>query len=87
MSLSEPFEPPIGPVEETLARIWSQLLGLTCISRHDNFFDLGGTSLQTVLLAERLEQLRLKCDVPIFSKPVLSEYAAAITHDTRLPST
>ncbi|MEY2527307.1 MAG: hypothetical protein QOE73_2078, partial [Verrucomicrobiota bacterium] len=33
------------PLEETLARIWAEVLNLDQVSVHDNFFDLGGDSL------------------------------------------
>jgi acyl-coenzyme A synthetase/AMP-(fatty) acid ligase len=39
------YEPPQGPMETTLARIWSELLHVDQIGRHDDFFDLGGHSL------------------------------------------
>ncbi|MFM7150713.1 MAG: amino acid adenylation domain-containing protein, partial [Gemmataceae bacterium] len=44
---------PRTPTERTLARIWCQVLGLESVGIHDNFFDLGGASIQTVELASR----------------------------------
>lgn len=49
-------EPPITDVERRLAAIWSDLLGLSAISRGDNFFDLGGHSLLAVLLVTRVQE-------------------------------
>ena len=37
------YEAPQGPVEEVLADIWQELLGVEKVGRHDNFFDLGRT--------------------------------------------
>ena len=37
------YEAPQGPVEEVLAGIWQELLGLERVGRNDSFFDLGGT--------------------------------------------
>jgi amino acid adenylation domain-containing protein len=42
-------------IEERLAAIWSDLLGVTDIGRDDDFFDLGGYSLITVRLLRRVE--------------------------------
>jgi amino acid adenylation domain-containing protein len=45
--------PPRTPAEQALARVWCQVLGLDSVGVHDNFFDLGGASIQTVELASR----------------------------------
>jgi acyl carrier protein len=39
------YEAPQGEVEERLAAIWSELLGIERVGRHDNFFEVGGHSL------------------------------------------
>ncbi len=57
------YEAPQGDIEETLARIWEQLLERERVGRHDNFFDLGGHSLLTVSLIERMRQAELHADV------------------------
>src|SRR5439155_3135706 len=48
------YEAPQGELETTLAELWSELLGVERISRHDSFFALGGHSLLAVQLIERL---------------------------------
>ena len=45
---------PRNPLEETLARVWAEVLELERVGVHDNFFDLGGHSLQSVQLVARL---------------------------------
>ena len=42
----------MGAVEEAVAQLWAELLGLEAVSRTDSFFALGGDSL----LATRLNQ-------------------------------
>ena len=52
-------EPPLGAIEEMLAGLWAEVLGLrdlASISREDRFFDLGGHSLLAVRLAGRLAE-------------------------------
>mgnify|MGYP006173965265 CR=1 FL=1 len=44
---------PSTPMEEVLAVIWSELLGVERIGVHDRFFDLGGHSLMAMRLLER----------------------------------
>jgi acyl-coenzyme A synthetase/AMP-(fatty) acid ligase len=58
------YEPPAGALEETLAQIWAECLGLERVGRHDNFFELGGHSL----LAARVIALvrdRLGAELPL----------------------
>ncbi|MGA3285733.1 MAG: AMP-binding protein, partial [Verrucomicrobiota bacterium] len=43
-------------VESQLARIWQSVLGLPRIGRHDDFFDSGGTSIQSVEVLARIEE-------------------------------
>jgi len=45
-ALSYPAEPPCGGLEESLVTLWERLLGFEGIGVHDDFFDLGGTSLK-----------------------------------------
>ena len=51
------YEAPRAGVEETLATLWRELLGVERVGRHDNFFELGGHSLLAVQLMERLRRL------------------------------
>ncbi|WP_151634006.1 non-ribosomal peptide synthetase [Noviherbaspirillum aerium] len=50
------YEPPRGAVEETLARIWAEVLGVPRVGRHDNFFELGGHSLLALKLVQRMRE-------------------------------
>jgi amino acid adenylation domain-containing protein len=75
--LSRPYEAPVGEVEETLARIWSEILGVARVGRHDNFFELGGHSLLAVRVMEQMRRANLQTDIrTLFNTPVLSDIAA-----------
>ncbi|BBI49020.1 hypothetical protein HORIV_14410 [Vreelandella olivaria] len=50
------YEPPQGEVEEALAEIWSETLGVEQVGRHDNFFELGGHSLLALKVQARVEE-------------------------------
>ena len=43
-------------VETQVARIWQSVLGVSGISRQDDFFDLGGTSIQSAEVLARIEE-------------------------------
>ncbi|MDF0732238.1 amino acid adenylation domain-containing protein, partial [Pseudomonas entomophila] len=76
------FEAPHGEVEQRIAAIWQQLLGVEQVGRHDNFFELGGHSLLAVKLVERLRQHDLAADVRVlFGQPTLAALAAAVSDE------
>ncbi|MFT4114294.1 amino acid adenylation domain-containing protein [Silvibacterium sp.] len=43
-------------MEDAVANLWQQMLGLPEVGREDNFFDLGGTSLLATRLLSKLNQ-------------------------------
>jgi non-ribosomal peptide synthase protein (TIGR01720 family) len=53
------FAAPRNQVEETLARIWSDILGIERVGMHDNFFDLGGDSILSIQIIARANQAGL----------------------------
>ncbi|GLV55546.1 hypothetical protein KDH_23900 [Dictyobacter sp. S3.2.2.5] len=53
------IEPPTTAFEKTLAAIWSDVLGQERIGIHDNFFALGGDSIQVVQVCTRAQQAHL----------------------------
>ncbi|MHA6885078.1 non-ribosomal peptide synthase/polyketide synthase [Ralstonia pseudosolanacearum] len=77
---STAYEAPQGEVEQTLAGIWQTLLGMECVGRHDDFFALGGHSLQAVRLMSLVEQAGWRADVSrLFLQPTLAGFSASIT--------
>ena len=53
------FAAPRNQVEKTLARIWSNVLGVERVGVHDNFFDLGGDSILSIQIIARANQAGL----------------------------
>ncbi|WP_338927406.1 amino acid adenylation domain-containing protein (plasmid) [Mycetohabitans endofungorum] len=51
------YEAPQGECETKLAAIWTKLLGVERIGRHDNFFDLGGHSLAAMKLIFQIQKI------------------------------
>jgi acyl carrier protein len=58
------YEPPRTPVEETLAHIWADVLGLDRVGIHDNFFELGGHSLKATQIVSRVRDA-FKVELPL----------------------
>ncbi|USP13462.1 non-ribosomal peptide synthetase [Vibrio gazogenes] len=82
------YEPPQGDVEVQLAEIWSGLLGVSQVGRHDDFFELGGHSLIAIQLVSRIRvALGLEISLTtLFAHPVLSELAATLQDRDLTPS-
>ncbi|WP_323156039.1 amino acid adenylation domain-containing protein, partial [Pseudomonas alvandae] len=75
----EAYEAPLGEIEVVLAGIWSELLGVGQIGRHDNFFALGGHSLMAVRLVSRIAALGAELPLAtLFASPTLKTMALAI---------
>lgn len=71
-----PADRDVTPMESTLLDIWSSVLGRP-IGPDDNFFDVGGQSLQTLQLVQRMSGA-LGVDVPVrevFLHPTVAELA------------
>ncbi len=78
---SREYEAPQGQFETALAGIWSELLNVERIGRHDGFFELGGHSLLTVKVISRL-RAELDIDVPIsalFAQPTLATFSRLVS--------
>jgi surfactin synthase thioesterase subunit len=72
------YDAPGTPTERRLAAAWAKVLGIgqDQISRHDNFFDRGGSSLLAVKLAIALDRaVSLK---ELTRHPVLADMAALV---------
>jgi phthiocerol/phenolphthiocerol synthesis type-I polyketide synthase E len=53
-NLATPFVAPTNEIEESIARIWHDLLGIDEVGIYDNFLELGGHSLLGTQLTSRL---------------------------------
>jgi amino acid adenylation domain-containing protein/non-ribosomal peptide synthase protein (TIGR01720 family) len=80
--LEESFVAPRNPIEEKLALIWAELLGLDLIGVNDNFFYLGGHSLIATQILSRVREVfpvELSFD-QIFENPTIGSLAQLIAH-------
>ncbi|TFF33793.1 non-ribosomal peptide synthetase, partial [Pseudomonas sp. RIT623] len=79
------YQAPQGEVEQCLATIWAELLGVERVGRDDNFFELGGHSLLAVRLVERMRRQDLHADVRVlFGQPTLAALAASVAGQARI---
>ncbi|MBD3307338.1 amino acid adenylation domain-containing protein [candidate division KSB3 bacterium] len=88
----EGYVAPQTPLEEVVAAIWAEVLGVEHVGIHDNFFDLGGHSL---LATQVISRIREACAVEfpvrqIFETPTisgLSQQIDAVRRESELPET
>ncbi len=77
---NEEYAAPRTPIEEMLAVIWASVLHLERVSRTDNFFKLGGHSLQGTQVVARLREV-LQIELPvraIYDAPTIAALAVTV---------
>ncbi len=87
-NVQTPYEAPRTKLEQAIAVIWQELLGIEQVSIHDNFFELGGHSLLAIQVTSRLRQqfaVELPLKSILFDAPTVAGLAQVI-HDSQSPS-
>jgi len=77
---ADAYVPPRSPVEETLARIWAEMLDRERVGIRERFFSLGGHSLQAIRVMWRIREL-LDVELPVsvlFDNPTVESLAAKV---------
>jgi acyl carrier protein len=85
--LEMPYCAPQGPVEEGLAAIWADVLGVERVGRDDPFLDLGGHSLHAVRVLARISELfQEEIKLPdFFAAPTVAGLARTVLALERAP--
>ncbi|WP_440110455.1 amino acid adenylation domain-containing protein [Paenibacillus sp. QZ-Y1] len=71
------FTPPATELEQTIAEVWAEVLGVARIGRDDHFFELGGNSFSVIQAHNKLKY-RTGMDFPVtrfFDYPALQQFA------------
>ncbi|WP_416769356.1 amino acid adenylation domain-containing protein [Pseudomonas sp. RHF3.3-3] len=77
------YQAPEGELENTLARIWGELLQVERVGRRDHFFELGGHSLLAMRMVSQV-RLQLQRELPLgelFANPELAAVARFLQSD------
>ncbi|MEW5925951.1 MAG: non-ribosomal peptide synthase/polyketide synthase [Gemmatimonadota bacterium] len=73
------FVAPRSEVEETLAGIWAEVLGVERVGVEDGFFELGGDSILSIQVVSRARQRGLKLTPrQLFEQPTVARLAAVV---------
>jgi len=77
--LTTPYVAPRNEVEQRLATIWQEMLGIDNISVHDNFFDLGGDSVKAIQISVKINEAGLQfTPQQLFQSQTIAELAAIL---------
>ena len=75
--LESSYEPPRNRAEETLAQVWSEVLGVEQVGVGDNFFELGGDSILSIQVIARANRAGLHLTPKqLFQHQTIAELAA-----------
>ena len=78
---------PVGALEQQVAAVWTEVLGLERIGRQDDFFLLGGNSLRAVRAAARLSGSHGQATAAlVFTAPTVAAHAAALAAAPTTPA-
>jgi acyl carrier protein len=84
--LSATYVAPKTNMEKVIADMWKEVLRVDMVGAKDNFFDLGGSSLDIILVGNKLKNV-IKRDVPVvtmFTYPTVHSLAQFLGQDSTL---
>lgn len=85
LSVTSTYTPPENKIEEQLARLWQAVLSIETIGMKDDFFTLGGHSLNALQLIDKINK-HFKCSLSIqqlYKNPTIRSFSPLlITKDT-----
>ncbi|MGG3806588.1 amino acid adenylation domain-containing protein [Metabacillus fastidiosus] len=85
ISNSVEFEAPRNPVEENLAAIWEDVLGVKNIGIDDSFFEVGGDSIKALQIVSKLSKVGLKLKIKdLFANPKIKNLSKYISTDLKV---
>jgi len=79
-AIAQQGDDPADPIEQDLAQIWIELLGVTAVGVNQDFFELGGHSLLAIQVVSRIQEhfgIELAVE-DIFQQTTIKELAGVI---------
>jgi len=78
-NLNSTYVAPQNEIEQTLADIWQEILGIEQIGIYDNFFELGGDSLLSIQITTKANKAGLRItNQHLFEYPAIAQLAEVV---------
>jgi iturin family lipopeptide synthetase B/iturin family lipopeptide synthetase C len=77
LTIGTAYAPPQNEIERKITAVWKQVLARDTVGIHDNYFELGGTSLDIVRICGRLKE-SFQLEIPVvtmFTYPTVHSFA------------
>lgn len=82
LELGDNFVAPCTPLEEILAVIWAEVLGVEQVGIHDNFFELGGDSIRGIQVIARARAMGFNFTLPqLLQHQTIQELANLVSQE------
>ncbi|BAZ70598.1 McyA protein (plasmid) [Fischerella sp. NIES-4106] len=82
LELADTFVAPCTPIEEMLALIWAEVLGIEQVGIHDNFFELGGDSIRGIQAIAKARQIGFDFSLPqLLQHQTIQELASLVSSE------
>ncbi|MEC0599321.1 amino acid adenylation domain-containing protein [Bacillus spizizenii] len=73
------YEAPRNKIEEILVQVWGKILGLQSLGINDNYYEIGGDSIKSILIVSELQKHGLKLEVKdLMQFPRIKELSAYV---------
>ncbi|CAC5343231.1 MULTISPECIES: non-ribosomal peptide synthetase [Planktothrix] len=81
-SLADNFVAPCTPIEEILALIWAEVLGIEQVGIHDNFFELGGDSIRGIQVIAKARKMSFNLSLSqLLQHQTIQELASLVSQE------
>ena len=87
--MEEGFVAPSTPIEQILAKLWMEVLGRKQVGIYDNFFDIGGHSLQIIQVGSKMKEI-FNSNISVsdlFKYPTISALAEYLSQKNNVEQT
>ncbi|MDF1780821.1 MAG: AMP-binding protein [Alcanivoracaceae bacterium] len=80
VSSDQQDNPPLSDDQKIIGKFWQQVLQSEALNQNSNFFDLGGDSLKSIWLVERLKKAGFKAPSAalLYDRPTLEGFTSAL---------